>query len=67
MNITEGDNRQICFSTDIGSDVSYEVQVDVHPKGSSPAIRGQYNLPISCRKKGEILSVEKLSIKDLYA
>lgn len=41
VNITEGDNRQICFSSDIGSDVSYEVQVGVRPKGSSPATRGQ--------------------------
>ena len=40
MNITEGDNRQICFSSDIGSAVSYQVLVGVRPKGSSPATRG---------------------------
>ena len=40
VNITEGGNRQICFSSDIGSAVPYVVEVDVRQKGS-PAIRGQ--------------------------
>ena len=40
MNMTEGDSRQICFSSDIGSDISYEVQVGVLEKGSNPATRG---------------------------
>ena len=40
VNITEGGNRQICFSSDIGSAVSYMVQVGVRQKGS-PATRGK--------------------------
>ena len=40
VNITEGGSRQICFSSDIGSDVPYEVMVGVRQKGS-PALRGQ--------------------------
>jgi hypothetical protein len=40
VNVTEGGNRQICFSSDIGSDVPYDVQVGVRQKGS-PALRGQ--------------------------
>ena len=33
VNITEGDMRLICFSSDIGSDVLYPVQVRVDSKG----------------------------------
>ena len=40
LNITEGGNRQVCFSSDIGSDEPYDVQVSVRQKGS-PALRGQ--------------------------
>ena len=40
VNVTEGGSRQICFSSDIGSDVPYEVIVGVRQKGS-PALRGQ--------------------------
>lgn len=40
VDITEGDGRQICFTSDIGSAVPYEVQVGVRQKGT-PATRGQ--------------------------
>ena len=46
VNITEGDNMQICFTSDIGSDVPYEVRVGVSPKGASSATRGNNTICI---------------------
>ena len=40
VNIPEGENRQVCFSSDIGTAQSYNVMVGAREKGASPAMRG---------------------------
>ena len=40
VNIPEGDNRQVCFSSDIGTAQPYTVMVGARGKGASPATRG---------------------------
>ena len=44
VNVPEGGNRQVCFSSDIGTVQPYDVMVGARPKGASPATRGMYNL-----------------------
>ena len=40
VNIPEGGNRQVCFSSDIGTAQSYNVMVGAREKGARPAMRG---------------------------
>ena len=40
VTIPEGDNRVVCFSSDIGTAQPYNVTVGARQKGASPAIRG---------------------------
>ena len=40
VNVSEGGNRQVCFSSDIGTAQPYNVMVGARPKGANPAIRG---------------------------
>ena len=40
VNIPEGRNREVCFSSDIGTAEPYNVMVGARPKGSSPATQG---------------------------
>lgn len=35
--VSEGENRLVCFSTDSGTAVPYQVIVGVHGKGERPA------------------------------
>ena len=44
VNVPEGGNRQVCFSSDIGTVQPYDVMVGARPKGTSPATQGMYNL-----------------------
>ena len=44
VDVSEGGNRQVCFSSDIGTVQPYNVMVGARPKGASPATRGMYNL-----------------------
>ena len=44
VNVSEGGNRQVCFSSDIGTVQPYDVMVGARPKGANPAIRGMYNI-----------------------
>ena len=44
VTIPEGGNRQVCFSSDIGTVQPYDVMVSAREKGASPATRGTYNL-----------------------
>ena len=44
VTIPEGDDRQVCFSTNIGTAVPYEVEVGVREKGANPAT-GKFLLP----------------------
>ena len=41
VTIPEGDDRQVCFNTNIGTAVPYEVEVGVREKGSYPATQGK--------------------------
>ena len=40
VNVSEGGNRQVCFSSDIGTIQPYDVIVGARSKGANPAIRG---------------------------
>ena len=40
VDIPEGGDRRVCFSSDIGTAQSYNVMVGARQKGSSPATRG---------------------------
>ena len=40
VTIPEGDNRQVCFNSNIGTAQPYVVTVEVRGKGDSPATRG---------------------------
>jgi hypothetical protein len=40
VNVTEGGNRRVCFSSDIGTTQPYDVMVGARQKGANPAIRG---------------------------
>ena len=42
--IPEGDNRQVCFSSDIGTAQPYDVMVGAREKGASPATQGMYEI-----------------------
>ena len=42
VTIPEGGNRQVCFSSDIGTAQPYDVMVGAREKGTSPATRGMY-------------------------
>ena len=44
VDIPEGDNRQVCFSSDIATAQEYDVIVGARPKDPSPAIRGRFQL-----------------------
>lgn len=46
VNVPEGGNRQVCFSSDIGTVQPYDVMVGARPKGVSPATQSMYNLHI---------------------
>ena len=49
ISIPEGDDRRICFSSDIGTASPYDVVVGVRGKGDPPATSGKQN--VSNRKK----------------
>ena len=38
--INEGRDEQVCFTSDIGTAVPYQVRVGVREKGDNPATRG---------------------------
>ena len=40
IDVPEGGNRQVCFSSDIGTAQPYNVMVGAREKGANPAIRG---------------------------
>ena len=42
--VPEGNDRQVCFSSNIGTARPYDVTVGVREKGSSPATSGKYHL-----------------------
>ena len=44
VTVPEGGNRQVCFSSDIGTVQPYDVMVGAREKGANPATRGTYNL-----------------------
>ena len=52
VDIPEGGNREVCFSSDIGTVQSYNVIVGARQKGANPAIRSMY---ICILYVGEIL------------
>ena len=41
VNILEGEDRRVCFRSDIGTAAPYEVEVGVREKGANPATRGK--------------------------
>ena len=41
VSIPEGGNRQVCFTSDIGTSQPYQVRVGVRGKGASPATQGR--------------------------
>ena len=47
VSIPEGDNRQVCFSSDIGTAQPYTVMVDARRKGASPATLSTH-IPTLC-------------------
>ena len=46
VTIPEGENRQVCYSSDIGTAQPYDVMVGAHEKGASPATQGTYNMKL---------------------
>ena len=40
VTIPEGENRQVCFNSSIGTARPYDVRVDIRGKGANPATRG---------------------------
>ena len=40
VNIPEGGDREVCFTSDIGTAVPYQVRVGARNKGANPATRG---------------------------
>ena len=44
VTIPEGENRQVCFSSDIGTAQPYDVMVGAREKGTSPATQGMYEI-----------------------
>ena len=44
VNVSEGGNRQVCFSSDIGTVQPYDVMVGAREKGASPATQGMYEI-----------------------
>ena len=44
VTIPEGGNRQVCFSSNIGTAQPYDVMVGAREKGASPATRGMYEI-----------------------
>ena len=42
VDVPEGGNREVCFSSDIGTVQSYNVMVGARQKGANPATRGMY-------------------------
>lgn len=47
VSIVEGEEKTFCFSSEIPSAVSYQVEVGVRPKGDRVA-SGKHNTPILC-------------------
>ena len=43
VDVPEGGDRRVCFSSNIGTVQPYGVMVGARQKGSNPAIRGMYN------------------------
>lgn len=41
VTIPEGEDREVCFTSNIGTAVPYEVNVGVREKGLNPAARGR--------------------------
>ena len=51
VTIREGDDRQVCFTTNIGTATPYEVEVGARPKGGStnPATLGKWLITQCCK------------------
>ena len=44
VTVPEGENEQVCFSSNFGTAQPYSVMVGAREKGASPATRGTYEI-----------------------